>query len=250
MMKLLEGRCADVTGASRGIGKAIARELAREGAHVALLATDEAKLKAAAEEISAASPGSKVFVRALDLRKSDAVKDAIEAAREALGGLDILVNNAGITKDQLLLRMKDEEWADVLDVNLGSAFRCTKAAARYLMKSKAGRVINVTSIVGLSGNAGQANYAASKAGLVGFTKSLARELASRNVTVNAIAPGYITTDMTAQLPQEARAELEKRIPLARVGTPDEIANVAVFLASDRASYVTGETIRVDGGLAM
>jgi 3-oxoacyl-[acyl-carrier protein] reductase len=247
-MGLLQDKCAIVTGASRGIGRAIAVAFAMEGAHVALFATDEAKLRAVADEVSPL--GHKVFVRAVDLRKGDAVREAVDAAKEALGGLDILVNNAGITKDQLILRMKEEEWADVLDVNLASAFRCSKAAARYLMKSKAGRLINVTSIVGLSGNAGQSNYAASKAGLIGFTKSLARELASRNVTVNAIAPGYITTDMTAALPAEAKAELEKRIPLARVGAPEEIANVAVFLASDRASYVTGETIRVDGGLAM
>jgi len=247
-MKLLEDKCAIVTGASRGIGKAIAVEFAKEGAHVALFATDEAKLKSVADEI--APLGKKVFVRSVDLRSADGVRDAVDAAREALGGLDILVNNAGITKDQLLLRMKDDEWSQVLDVNLGSAFRCSKAAARYLMKSKAGRIINVTSIVGLSGNAGQANYAASKAGLVGLTKSLAKELASRAVTVNAIAPGYITTDMTAGLPAEAKAELEKRIPLARVGAPEEIAHLAVFLASDRAAYVTGETIRVDGGLAM
>ncbi|MEZ0230879.1 MAG: 3-oxoacyl-[acyl-carrier-protein] reductase [Planctomycetota bacterium] len=247
-MGLLDGKCAIVTGASRGIGKAIAIQFAREGAHVALFATDEAKLKAVADEI--APLGHKVFVRSVDLRKGDAVREAVDAAKEALGGLDILVNNAGITKDQLILRMKEEEWADVLDVNLASAFRCAKAAARYVMKSKAGRIINVTSIVGLSGNAGQSNYAASKSGLIGFTKSLAKELASRGVTVNAIAPGYITTDMTAALPAEAKAELEKRIPLARVGAPDEIAHVAVFLASDRASYVTGETIRVDGGLAM
>jgi 3-oxoacyl-[acyl-carrier protein] reductase len=247
-MGLLQDRCAIITGASRGIGKAIAREFAREGAHVALVATDEAKLRAVADEI--APFGHKVFVRAVDLRKAESVKEAVDAAKEALGGLDILVNNAGITRDQLLLRMKDEEWADVLDVNLGSTFRCSKAAARYLMKSKAGRIVNITSIVGLSGSAGQANYAASKAGMVGFTKSLAKELASRGVTVNAIAPGYITTDMTAGLPAEAKAEVEKRIPLARAGSPDEVAHVAVFLASERASYVTGETIRVDGGLAM
>ncbi|HZV00644.1 MAG TPA: 3-oxoacyl-[acyl-carrier-protein] reductase [Planctomycetota bacterium] len=245
---LLEDRCAIVTGASRGIGKAIAVGLARAGANVALFATDEGKLKAVADEI--APLGRKVFLRSVDLRKTEAVKEAIEAAKESLGGLDILVNNAGITRDQLLLRMKDEEWSDVLDVNLGGAFRCSKAAARYLMKSKAGRIINVTSIVGLKGQAGQANYAASKAGIVGFTKSLAKELASRGVTVNAIAPGYITTDMTAALPAETKGAIEKEIPLARVGTPEDVAGVAVFLASDAAAYVTGETIRVDGGLAM
>ncbi len=247
-MGLLDGRCAIVTGASRGIGKAIAAAFAREGANVALFATDEVRLKAAADEL--APLGRKVFVRAVNVKDGEAVKAAVEAAKEALGGIDILVNNAGITRDQLLLRMKDEDWDEVISVNLGAAYRVTKAAARYLMKSKAGRVLNVTSIVGISGNAGQANYAASKAGLVGFTKSLARELASRAVTVNAIAPGYITTDMTAGLPAEAKNELERRIPLARVGRPEEIADVAVFLASDRASYVTGEVIRVDGGLAM
>ena len=245
---LLLDRCAIVTGASRGIGKAIAVAFAREGAHVALFATDEAKLKAVADEI--APFGKKVFVRSVDLRKADAIKEAVDAAKDALGGLDILVNNAGITRDQLLLRMKDEDWADVLDVNLSAAFRTTKAAARYLMKSTAGRVVNVSSIVGLSGNAGQANYAASKAGLIGFTKSLAKELGSRAVTCNAIAPGYVLTDMTAAITPEMKAELEKKIPLGRTGQAQEIAEVAVFLASDRASYVTGEVIRVDGGLAM
>src|SRR5581483_1133175 len=239
MSGLLDGKCAIVTGASRGIGKAIAVAFAKEGAHVALLATDEAKLKSVADEI--APLGRKVFVRSVDLRKGDAVRDAIDAAKDALGGLDVLVNNAGITKDQLIPRMKDDEWADVLDVNLASAFRCSKAAARYLMKSKAGRIINVTSIVGLKGQAGQSNYAASKAGMIGFTKSLAKELASRGVTVNAIAPGYITTDMTAALPAETKGAIEKEIPLARVGTPEDVAGVAVFLASDAAAYVTGET---------
>jgi 3-oxoacyl-[acyl-carrier protein] reductase len=247
-MGLLQDKCAIVTGASRGIGKAIAQAFAKEGAHVALFATDEAKLKALADEL--APLGRKVFVRSVDLRNTKAVQDAVEAAKEALGGLDIVVNNAGITKDGLLLRMKDEDWTDVVDVNLTASFRVAKAAARYLMKSKAGRVINVTSIVGLSGNGGQTNYAASKAGQIGFTKALAKELASRSVTVNAIAPGYVTTDMTAALPAEAKTALEKQIPLARVGKPEEIADVAVFLASDRASYVTGEVIRVDGGLAM
>jgi 3-oxoacyl-[acyl-carrier protein] reductase len=247
-MGLLDGKLALVTGASRGIGKAIAVTFAKEGADVALFATDEAKLKATADEVTAA--GRKAFARAVDLRKTDDVKAAIDAARDALGGLDVLVNNAGITKDQLILRMKDEDWADVLDVNLTGMFRVTKAAARHLMKSKAGRVINVTSIVGLMGNAGQSNYAASKAGIVGFTKSLARELSSRAVTVNAIAPGFITTDMTASMTDEQKKQLAERIPLGRTGAPEEVAHVAAFLASDRAAYVTGEVIKVDGGLAM
>jgi 3-oxoacyl-[acyl-carrier protein] reductase len=247
-MGLLDGKLALVTGASRGIGKAIAVTFAKEGADVALLATDEAKLKATDDEVTAA--GRRAFVRAVDLRKTDDVKAAIDAARDALGGLDVLVNNAGITKDQLILRMKDEDWADVIDVNLTGMFRVTKAATRHLMKSKAGRVINVTSIVGLMGNAGQSSYAASKAGIVGFTKSLARELASRAVTVNAIAPGFITTDMTASMTDEQKKELAERIPLGRTGAPEEVAHVAAFLASDRAAYVTGEVIKVDGGLAM
>lgn len=247
-MGLLDGRKALITGASRGIGRAIACQFAQEGADIALLATKADLLQAVAEEVKGC--GRQVVTLPVDLRSSDGVAQAVEMAREALGGLDIVVNNAGITADQLLMRQKEEDWVRVLDVNLTGAFRVTKAACRYVMKSKHGRVINVTSVVGLTGNAGQASYAASKAGLVGFTKSLAQELASRGVTVNAIAPGFIDTDMTAALTPEQQAAITQKIPLGRMASPLDVAYAAVFLASDRAAYITGEVLQVDGGLAM
>jgi 3-oxoacyl-[acyl-carrier protein] reductase len=245
---MLVGRKALITGASRGIGRAMAVQLAQEGADVALLATKADLLEAVAVELRGG--GRKVVTLAVDLRDSDGVTAAVDKAKDELGGLDILVNNAGVTADQLLLRQKEEDWVRVLDVNLTGAFRVTKAACRYLMKSKFGRVINVTSVVGLTGNAGQASYASSKAGLIGFTKSLAQELASRGVTVNAIAPGFIDTDMTAALTPEQQAAVLKKIPMGRMACPIDVANAAVFLASDRAAYITGEVLRVDGGLAM
>lgn len=245
---LLQGRKALVTGASRGIGRAVAIALAEEGADVALLATSAELLGAVAEEVRGL--GRKAVALPVDLRSSDAVKAAVEQAVDELGGLDIVVNNAGITADQLFLRHKDEDWERVLDVNLTGAFRVTKSAARALLKSKAGRVINLTSVVGLTGNPGQASYCASKAGLIGFTKSLAKELASRGVTVNAIAPGFIETDMTAALTEDQRAAVAKQVPMGRFASPQEVAWLATFLASDRAAYITGEVLRVDGGLAM
>jgi len=247
-MQLLEGRKALVTGASRGIGRAVAIALAEAGADVALLATNEALLQGVAEEVTGL--GREALARAVDLADAAVVKEAVDAAKGELGGLDIVVNNAGITADQLLLRHKDDDWDRVLNVNLTGAFRVTKAAARYLMKSKAGRLINVTSVVGLTGNAGQTSYAASKAGLVGFTKSVAKELAGRGVTANAIAPGFIETDMTAALSDEQRAQITAQVPLGRIASPLDVARAAVFLASDWASYITGEVLRVDGGLAM
>jgi 3-oxoacyl-[acyl-carrier protein] reductase len=247
-MGMLDGRKALITGASRGIGRAIAVQFAAEGADLALVATKADLLEAVAEEVRGS--GRKVLTLPVDLRDGDGVAGAVEKAKEALGGLDIVVNNAGITADQLLMRQKEEDWVRVLDVNLTGAFRVTKAACRHLMKSKHGRVINITSVVGLTGNAGQASYAASKAGLVGFTKSLAQELASRAVTVNAIAPGFIDTDMTAALTPEQQAAITQRIPLGRMASPLDIAYAAVFLASDRAAYITGEVLQVDGGLAM
>ncbi|MCO5168943.1 MAG: 3-oxoacyl-[acyl-carrier-protein] reductase [Planctomycetes bacterium] len=248
MGNLLEGRKALVTGASRGIGRAVAAQLAEEGADLALLATKADLLEAVAEELRGL--GRKVVTLPVDLANGAAVAEAVERAKTELGGLDIVVNNAGITADQLLLRQKEEDWVRVLDVNLTGAFRVTKAACRHVMKSKHGRVITITSVVGLTGNAGQAAYAASKAGLVGFTKSLAQELASRGVTVNAIAPGFIDTDMTAALTPEQQAAITQRIPMGRMASPLDIAYAAVFLASDRAAYITGEVLRVDGGLAM
>jgi 3-oxoacyl-[acyl-carrier protein] reductase len=247
-MRLLDGKKALVTGASRGIGRAIAQAFVQEGADVALIATKQDALDALAAELR--SSGRTVVPLACDLRSGDAVSAAVDKAKEALGGLDIVVNNAGITADQLLMRQKEEDWQRVLDVNLTGAFRVTKAATRYLLKSKAGRVITVTSVVGLTGNAGQASYAASKAGLIGFTKSLAQEVASRGVTVNAIAPGFIETDMTAALTADQQAAIKARIPMGRMAAAVDVAHAAVFLASDRAAYITGEVLRVDGGLAM
>ncbi|RMG15112.1 MAG: 3-oxoacyl-[acyl-carrier-protein] reductase [Planctomycetota bacterium] len=245
---MLADRKALVTGASRGIGRAIALAFAREGADLALLATRRDALEALAEEVRAL--GRRASVQAVDLRDGAAVQAAVDAAREELGGLDIVVNNAGITCDQLLLRHKEEDFQRVLDVNLTGAFRVTKAAARALLKSRCGRIITVSSVVGLTGNAGQSSYAASKAGLVGFAKSLAQELARRGVTSNVIAPGFIETDMTAQLSDEQRAAIAQRIPLGRVGRAEDVARAAVYLASDHAAYVTGVVLRVDGGLSM
>lgn len=247
-MGLLTDRKALITGASRGIGRAIAYAFAQEGAHVALLARNEGLLQNLAEEIQ--PMGRTTFFKAVDLQDGAAVKAAVDEAKKALGGLDIVVNNAGITKDQLLLRQKEEDFQAVLDVNLTGAFRVTKAAARYLLKSPHGRIINLSSVVGLTGNAGQSSYAASKAGLIGFSKSLAQELASRSVTVNAIAPGFIETDMTGALTEDQQAAIQGNIPLGRIGSPLDIAHTAVFLASDHAAYITGEVIRVDGGLSM
>ena len=234
----LTGKVALVTGASRGIGRAIALALGRAGASLALVATNEERLRQVAAEA-----GAGALVLPCD------VVD-IAAAIDRAGAVDILVNNAGITRDNLLIRMKDEEWSRVIEVNLTAAFAAIKAASRHMLRKRWGRIINITSISGITGNAGQANYAAAKAGLIGLTKSAAKELASRNITVNAIAPGFIETDMTGALGDEIKAKAVETIPLRRFGKPDEIAAAAVFLASDQAAYVTGQVIVVDGGLAM
>jgi 3-oxoacyl-[acyl-carrier protein] reductase len=247
-MGLLEGRVSLVTGASRGIGRAIATAFAAEGAHVVLAARDAAKLAEAVAEIQA--KGGKAEALALDVSDRASVEAGVAQVVAAHGRIDHLVNNAGVTRDNLLLRMKDEEWRQVLDTNLTGAFLCTQAVLKPMLKQRSGRIVTITSVVGLSGNAGQANYAASKAGVIGFTKSVAREVASRGITANAIAPGFIETDMTAAMSEKAREAVFAAIPLGRVGRPEDVAGAALFLVSDAAAYVTGQVLAVDGGFHM
>lgn len=245
----LEGKVALVTGASRGIGREIAFELAREGASVAVnYAGSEAKALELVDEIKAL--GREAFAIQADVSNSDSVSEMVKETVERFGKLDILVNNAGITKDNLLMRMKESEWDDVININLKGVFLCTKAVTRQMMKQRSGRIINISSIVGVSGNPGQANYVAAKAGVIGLTKTTAKELSSRGITVNAIAPGFITTDMTDKLNEEVKAEMLKQIPLARFGEPKDIARTVVFLASDDSNYMTGQTLHIDGGMVM
>ncbi|WP_457630799.1 3-oxoacyl-[acyl-carrier-protein] reductase [Oceanithermus sp.] len=237
-----------ITGSSRGIGKAVALELAARGYAVAV---HYAGNEAAARETAAAAGelGSPlVTVHRADLSQATAAGELVAAASQALGGLDVLVNNAGVTRDGLLIRMKDADWDEVIATNLSAVFRLTREAIKLMMKARWGRVINVSSIAGLMGNAGQANYAAAKAGLVGFTKSVAKEYAARGITVNAVAPGFIESDMTAALPDKVRQEYLKAIPAGRFGRPEEVAKLVAFLASDEAAYINGQTIVIDGGL--
>ena len=243
----LEGKVALVTGASRGIGRAIALRLARSGAKVACVATSAERASETAQACGALTEGAAAY--GCEVGSTAAVAELVEQVQKELGGLDILVNNAGITRDQLLLRMSEDDFDRVLEVNLKGAWNFLKAGARPLMKCK-GRVVNISSVVGLTGNAGQANYAASKAGLIGLTRSLAKELAGRGVCVNAIAPGFISTDMTAGLDAQSAAALKESIPLARIGEPDEIAAAVEFLVGPGASYITGQTLVVDGGLSL
>lgn len=245
----LEGKAALVTGASRGIGREIALELARNGANVAVnYSGSEAKANEVVDEIK--KIGKDAFAIKCDVSNTEEVATMIKETIDRFGKLDILVNNAGITKDNLLMRMKEDEWDDVININLKGVFLCTKAATRQMMKQRNGRIINIASIVGATGNPGQANYVAAKAGIIGLTKTTAKELAARNITVNAIAPGFITTDMTDQLPEDIKAEMLKQIPLARLGEPKDIAKMAAFLASDDSSYITGQTMHINGGMFM
>ena len=243
----LAGGVALVTGASRGIGAAIAAGLARAGAKVGVNYLTRRDAAAQVVEAIAAAGGEAVLVEG-DVSQEASARAAVQSVVERWGRIDILVNNAGITRDRLLLRMTPEDWDQVMAVDLRGAFLCTKYAMSYLVRQRQGRVVNISSVVGISGNPGQANYAAAKAGLIGFTKAVAREVASRNVTVNAVAPGFITTDMVQQLSEETRQQILSRIPMGRFGSPEEVAEVVVFLCSDGARYITGQVLGIDGGL--
>jgi 3-oxoacyl-[acyl-carrier protein] reductase len=242
----LQGKAALVTGATGGIGASVAKALHQAGATVAISGTRAPVL----EELKAALGGERVHVVPCNLSSAEDVEKLVPTAEAAMGGLDILVNNAGITRDGLAMRMKDEDWQAVLDVNLTSSFRLARAAMKLMMKKRWGRIISVTSVVGVTGNAGQANYVASKAALIGLSKTLAQELASRNVTVNCIAPGFIATPMTDVLNEKQREGILGKIPAGRMGAPEDIAAAALFLASEEANYVTGQTLHVNGGMAM
>ncbi|MBK8508898.1 MAG: 3-oxoacyl-ACP reductase FabG [Candidatus Competibacter sp.] len=247
-MAVLDGEIALVTGASRGIGQAIARELGRLGAVVVGTATTESGAEAISRDLS--ERGVRGCGLRLDVTDALSVEAAIKTAAQAFGAPTILVNNAGVARDNLLLRMKEEEWTNVLDTDLSSVYRLSKAVLRSMMKAQRGRIINITSVVGATGNPGQANYAAAKAGVIGFTKSLAREVGSRNITVNAVAPGAIDTDMTRALPAAQRDAAISAVPLQRLGTPEDVAAAVAFLASPAAAYITGETLHVNGGMHM
>ncbi|WP_447906314.1 3-oxoacyl-ACP reductase FabG [Stenotrophomonas sepilia] len=246
MSKPLQGEIALVTGASRGIGAAIADLLAAQGATVIGTATTESGAAAIGERLVAHGGHG----RALNVTDAAALDSVLDGIAKEFGPISILVNNAGITRDNLLMRMKDEDWASIIDTNLTSVFRTSKAVMRGMMKARKGRIINIASVVGVTGNAGQANYAAAKAGIIGFSKSLAKEIGSRGVTVNVVAPGFIDTDMTKALPEEARTALINDIALERLGSPEDIAHAVAFLASPAAGYITGETLHVNGGMYM
>lgn len=246
---LLEGKVALVTGASRGIGKAIALLLAENGADVAVnFAGSTAAAEAVAAEIE--KMGRKAILVQGDVSQTEVCAEMVDKVVKELGHIDILVNNAGITRDTLLLRMKEEDWDAVLNTNLKGVFNCTKAAVKYMAKQRNGAIVNISSVVALMGNAGQANYAAAKAGILGFTRSVAKEMAARGIRVNAVTPGFIKTDMTSVLSEKVVAAMEASIPLARLGEPEDIAKAVLFLVSDNAAYITGQTLHVDGGMVM
>jgi 3-oxoacyl-[acyl-carrier protein] reductase len=249
MMFSLEGKTALVTGASGGIGSSIAYALAKQGARLALSGSNGDKLRAFREQLIEEVGGDHVEITC-DLSNSTQVEELIPATIETLGKMDILVNNAGITRDNLAMRMKDEEWDQVIRINLEASFRLMRAAARPMMKARGGRIVSITSVVGHTGNPGQMNYVAAKAGLTGMTKSLAQELASRNITVNCVAPGFIRTAMTDALDDKQKDAINSRIPMARMGEGEEVAAAVAYLASDEAAYVTGQTLHVNGGMAM
>jgi 3-oxoacyl-[acyl-carrier protein] reductase len=245
----LSGKVALVTGGARGIGRATVLELAKSGADVAInYAGSEAAAKQLSEEVK--SLGRKAIIIQANVADSASVGEMVKNVVDEFGKLDILVNNAGITKDNLIMRMKEEEWDDVINVNLKGVFNCIKAVTRQMMKQRSGRIINISSVVGVMGNPGQANYVAAKAGVIGLTKTTARELASRGITVNAVAPGYIETDMTSKLGEDVKEGMMSMIPLARLGHPEDIAKAVRFLCSEDASYMTGQTLHVDGGMVM
>jgi 3-oxoacyl-[acyl-carrier protein] reductase len=244
-----DGKVALVTGGSRGIGRAIAAALSARGVRVTLTGRSSEGAQQTASDLSAESPVPLEGI-AMDVTIPDSVDRAVEAFLERAGRLDILVNNAGITRDNLLMRMKTEEWNEVLSTNVGGLFCCSRAVLRTMIRQRGGRIINMSSVVGLTGNAGQSNYAASKAAILGFTKALAREVASRQITVNAIAPGFINTDMTSKLSEETRLALDESIPMRRIGQPEDVAAAVAFLASESASYITGQVLQVNGGLYM
>jgi 3-oxoacyl-[acyl-carrier protein] reductase len=248
MEKTLDKQIAIVTGASRGIGRAIAMELARQGATVIGTATSESGATAITEAFNAAGVNGRGAV--LNVNDAAAAEALIDGTVKEFGALHVLVNNAGITQDQLAMRMKDDDWDAVIDTNLKSVFRLSRAVLRPMMKAKGGRIINITSVVGSAGNPGQINYAAAKAGVAGMTRALAREIGSRNITVNCVAPGFIDTDMTKSLPEEQQTALKTQIPLGRLGSPDDIAHAVAFLASPHAGYITGTTLHVNGGMYM
>lgn len=248
-MSRFEGKSAIVTGASRGIGREIALQLAKEGARIAVnYSGSKDKADEVVQQIKDA--GGEAFAIQADVSNSNSVKKMVDMTIEVFGSVDILVNNAGITRDNLLVRMKEDEWDDVININLKGVFLCTKGVTRQMMRQRAGKIVNVASIVGISGNAGQANYVAAKAGVIGFTKTTAQELAARNINVNAVAPGFITTDMTDTLNEDMKNQMLANIPLGKLGSPEDVAKTVMFLLSEDAAYITGQTIHVDGGMVM